>query len=118
MAVESICKLKDIFKAIHEFEASFLAQFGITLNEGIILCMLGDGPMKVGDICADCSLSSTRLSKVLRSMEQKGYITRRLGEEDRRTVYVELSPMGIEKRSTMSPDKVCIPESLALLLEK
>ncbi|TCN70064.1 MarR family winged helix-turn-helix transcriptional regulator [Acetobacteroides hydrogenigenes] len=116
--MNSICKLKDIYKALHEFEASFLKQYGITVNEGIILCMLGDGPLKVGDICADCSLSNSRLSKVLGSLEKKGYVQRTIDPNDRRVVMVELTPIGIEKRSTMSEEQVCIPDALSKLLEK
>lgn len=116
--MNSICKLKDIYKTLHEFEASFLKQYGITVNEGIIICMLGDGPLKVGEICADCSLSNTRLSKVLGSLETKGYVQRTIDSSDRRVVMVELTPLGVEKRSTMSEEQVCIPEALSKLLEK
>lgn len=116
--MESICKLKDIYKALHEFEASFLKQYGITVNEGIIICMLGNGPLKAGDICADCSLSTSRLSKVFGSLEQKGYIQRTIDPSDRRVVMVELTPLGVEKRSAMSEEQVCIPEALSKLLEK
>jgi MarR family transcriptional regulator, organic hydroperoxide resistance regulator len=116
--MKSICKLKDIYKALHEFEASFGKQYGITVNEGIILCMLGDGPLKVGDICSDCSLSNSRLSKVLGSLETKGYVQRSIDTGDRRIVMVELTPQGVEKRATMSEEQICIPEALSKLLEK
>lgn len=116
--MNSICKLKDIYKALHEFEASFLRQYGITVNEGIIICMLGNGPLKVGDICADCSLSTSRLSKVLGSLEQKGYVQRSIDASDRRVVMVELTPVGTDKRSTMSEEQICIPDALSKLLEK
>ena len=80
--------------------------------------MLGDGPLKVGDICADCSLSNSRLSKVLGSLEKKGYVQRTIDPNDRRVVMVELTPIGIEKRSTMSEEQVCISDALSKLLEK
>lgn len=115
--MESICKLKDIYKALYEFEAAFHEQFGITLNEGIVICMLSKGPMKAGDICAECSLSTSRLSKVLGALEQKGLIVRTMGKNDRRTIYVELTQAGVEKKSVMSPEKVCIPESLSKMLK-
>lgn len=115
--MNSICKLKDIYKALHEFEASFLKQHGITVNEGIIICMLSNGPLKAGDICADCSLSTSRLSKVLGTLEQKGFVQRTVGENDRRMVFVELTSKGMDKKASMSESDVCIPESLSKLLK-
>lgn len=115
--MESICKLKDIYKALYEFEASFLQQNQITINEGMILCLLGDGPQKAGVISVECSLSTSRLSKVLANLEGKGYIIRTFGANDRRQVMVELTEKGEAKRCAIKQQQVCIPEALSKLIE-
>lgn len=114
--MKSICKLKDIYKALFEFEALFLSTYGITINEGIILCMLSEGSRNAGEICTDCSLSTSRLSKVLGSLEGKGYVIRTIGEKDRRVVIVSLTSKGLDKVTAMKAEDICIPTPLANLL--
>lgn len=115
--MESICKLKDIYKALYEFEANFLGTYGVTINEGIIMCMLMDGAKKAGEICADCSLTASRLSKVLASLESKMYICRSIGNQDRRQIMVELTAEGLQKVTSIKSSQVCIPDALSILLK-
>ena len=40
--MEPICKLKDIYKALYNFEKEFSENSGITINEGMVLCSMKD----------------------------------------------------------------------------
>lgn len=114
--MKAICKLKDLYKVLHDFEASFLSSYGITLNEGIIMCMLSEGPRNAGEICTDCTLSTSRLSKVLNALEEKGYIQRSIAPKDRRQVKVELTSKGCEKVGIMQQEDILIPEALSCFI--
>ena len=38
--MEVLCKIRDIYRAIAEFEAQFEQAYGLSLNEGMLLCTL------------------------------------------------------------------------------
>ena len=42
--MESFCKIRDVYRAITEFEARFEKRYGLGLNEGSLLCALSDCP--------------------------------------------------------------------------
>lgn len=60
---------------------------------------------KVGDIGKKLYLSKSATSKMLRSLEEKGYIERTTTPKDRRNVYVHLSQKG-EKLITESKENM------------
>ena len=41
--MESICNLKDIYKALYQFEREFHETHQITINEAMVLCCMKDG---------------------------------------------------------------------------
>ena len=50
--MESICAIKDIYKALYQFEKTFAEVHDITINEAMLLCCLKDGETKsAGMIC-------------------------------------------------------------------
>lgn len=42
--MEALCKIRDIYRAIAEFEGQFVQQYDLSLNEGMLLCTLLDTP--------------------------------------------------------------------------
>ena len=62
--MESICAIKDIYKALYQFEKTFAEVHDITINEAMLLCCLKDGETKsAGMICEYIGLSNSRVSK-------------------------------------------------------
>lgn len=53
-------------------------------------------PVTAGDISAALDMTAPRVASILRSLEKKGYILRKSGESDRRTVIVTATPEGNE----------------------
>lgn len=115
--MESICRLKEVYRALYEFEAKFLTTYGITINEGIILCLLSSGARNAGEICEECSLSTSRLSKVLAMLESKGFVCRSIGVGDRRKVAVSLTEDGAAKVKAMKAEEICIPAFLTSIVK-
>lgn len=100
--MEPICRLKDIYKALYNFEKEFAEQNGITINEGMLLCCLKDGkPKSANELCDFVGLSNSRVSRVINSVEEKGYINREMGTTDRRQMIFTLTESGKEKTLTM-----------------
>ena len=74
----TLCKIRDLYRAIAEFESSFSKTYGISLNEGMLLCTLLDkGRMTSSELADALGLSHSNASKVIRSAEEKDLITKR-----------------------------------------
>lgn len=100
--MEAICKLKDIYKALYNFEKEFAEMNGITINEGMILCCMKDGkPRSANQLCGFVGLSNSRVSRVINTVESKGYIVREMGTTDKRQMIFSLSDSGKEKIKEM-----------------
>jgi len=100
--MEAICKLKDIYKALYHFEKEFAEKNGITINEGMVLCCLKSGePKAANELCDFVGLSNSRVSRVINTVESKGYIIREMGVKDKRQMIFTLTELGKQKISEM-----------------
>ena len=81
----------------------------ITINEAMLLCCLKDGDTKTaGMICEYIGLSNSRVSKVITSVENKGYIRRNINQNDKRQMCFSLTPDGTEKIQQMMQTVHCL----------
>ncbi|MDU1891832.1 MAG: MarR family transcriptional regulator [Dysgonomonas sp.] len=116
--MEPICKLKDIYKALYNFEKEFAESNGITINEGMLLCCLKDGkPKSANELCDFVGLSNSRVSRVINTVEQKGYIIRQMGTTDKRQMIFTLTDLGKQKTKEMQDKNINLSE-LATQLSK
>ena len=104
--MEPICKLKDIYKALYNFEKGFAEKHGITINEGMLLCCLKDGKSK----SAFVGLSNSRVSRVINTVEEKGYISREMGVVDKRQMIFTLTDSGKQKTKEMQSQGIDFSE--------
>ena len=42
--METLCKIRDVYRAIAEFEVQFTQMYDLSLNEGMLLCTLLNAP--------------------------------------------------------------------------
>lgn len=42
--METLCKIRDVYRAIAEFEVQFVQKYDLSLNEGMLLCTLLEAP--------------------------------------------------------------------------
>lgn len=109
--MEPICKLKDVYKALYNFEKEFAEKNGITINEGMILCCMKDGnPRSANDLCEFVGLSNSRVSRVINTVETKGYISRQMGITDKRQMIFSLTDLGSEKIKQMLSQNMSFSE--------
>ncbi|MDD2278197.1 MAG: MarR family transcriptional regulator [Bacteroidales bacterium] len=100
--MENLCKIKEVFRKIQQFEQKLNNELNVTINEAMVLCSLYEARKCSGDISTDTGISPSRASRVLLSLEQKGYIIRSLGDKDKRKMMFELSAEGEKKKLEIS----------------
>lgn len=114
--MEPICRIKEIYKALYQFEKAFAERHGITINEAMLLCCLKQGGARTaGDLCEFVGLSNPRVSKVIATVESKGYIQRRIGSHDRRQMLFSLTDLGAAKIRRMQQSAMGFDELFAQL---
>ena len=93
--METLCKIRDLYRAIAEFETRFEKVHHLCLNEGMLLCCLSKKKrLSSGEIAGLLGLTNSNTSKVIRSVEDKGYVERNLGDSDKRQMYFSLTAEG------------------------
>ena len=114
--MKTICAMRDVFKAMGNFETAFEKMYQITLNEAMILCALKEASEKVTatNLSKQTELSPSHTSKMLRILEEKGLI---VGSEDRRQMYFHLTHTGKQRVNELELDKVEIPDLLKPLFK-
>lgn len=106
--------VRDLYKALASFEAQFEKEYGLTLNEAMILCALQEAgkEMTATELADRTELTPSHTSKVIRTVEEKGLIKRVLGETDKRQMYFSLTRSGEKQLEAISLEKVEMPEML------
>jgi len=113
--MEPICQLKDIYKALYNFEKKFAEMNEITINEGMLLCCLKDGkPKSANELCDFVGLSNSRVSRVINTVEAKGYIKREMGTTDKRQMIFTLTDSGKQKTKEMQAKDLDFSELVSL----
>ena len=100
--MRTLVKIKDIYRAISEWEVELVRYHGITINEGLLLSGLAEveslTPTEIANLL---SLSFSNTSKVIRSCETKKLIYRIMDKFDRRRMYFAITEKGINKISNV-----------------
>ena len=115
--METLCKIRDLYRAIAEFETRFEKVHHLCLNEGMLLCCLSKKKrLSSGEIAELLGLTNSNTSKVIRSVEDKGYVERNLGDSDKRQMYFSLTSEGNKILKEMECCNIEIPELLRSVL--
>ena len=61
--METLCKIRDVYRAIAEFEVQFTQMYDLSLNEGMLLCTLLNTP----------KLTSSEIAEALGLQHFKGH---------------------------------------------
>lgn len=111
--IEKLCKLRDIQHAINHYEVEFLKLHGICLNEGMMLCSLTKSDcLSSGELGELAGLTTSNTSKVISSLEKKGFIKRVLGKTDKRQMYFHITAKGKECMDGIGCDNIKLPKIL------
>lgn len=113
-----LCRIREIQRGILHFETQFEEMFGISLNEGMALCSLKEcGCLKSGEVCQRLGLTGSNTSKILRSVEAKGLVTRELGETDHRQMIFSITDKGLSLLEEIEQRDMEFPELLRTITD-
>lgn len=118
MNMEILCKIRDVYRSIAEYEAQFTKLHSLSLNEGMVLCSLSKTEhLASGEIAELLGLTASNASKVIKSVEAKKLIKRVMGSDDRRHMYFSLTMEGLTRLNAMKSSNQSIPEHLLRLVD-
>lgn len=111
--------MRDLYKALSEFENSFETAYGVTLNEAMILCSLkeADSEMTSSALSERTELKPAHTSKIIGGIEDKGLIVRSLGKEDKRQMFFSLTENGQKLLKKILADNIEIPQLIKPLFK-
>ncbi len=111
--MEKLCKIRDVQRAIMAFEQQFSNDYGISLNEGMLLCSLAKSePLSSKELGQLLGLTSSNISKVIASAEKKRLIIRTMGNEDKRQMYFSLEQDGKQIIKSIKCSEFVLPSIL------
>ncbi len=110
--MDCICVIKDIYRALHSFEDEFLKTYDLCINEALVLCSLRNKQLSSSEIAEQAGLKFSHASKIIKSIEEKGLITRMIGHSDKRYMNFELSERGNEILNKIEKSPLQIPDLL------
>lgn len=110
--VSTLCQIRDVYRAIYEFELNFQQLYGLGLNEGMLLCSLSAQKYSSNELAGVLGLSNSNTSKVIKSIEKKKLIKRIVGKDDKRQMYFILTDLGRKKLESIKCAEFSIPELL------
>lgn len=113
--IKSVCTLHYLTKAVVELQNNIQQQFGITMNEAVVLCCIGQAEATAGEIAAGIGMTASATSKVIRTVEGKSLITRRCGDIDHRCMKFRLSEKGLALLQRLKAEELTVPWFIAPL---
>ena len=93
-------------RATSKSSEAFMSEFDLTSARVAVISVLHRQPDKrltVGEIAAGLHVSSTNISRRLDGLEKAGWVQRDRNPDDGRSIYISLTPMGIEKAEAILP---------------
>ncbi|MDR1876630.1 MAG: MarR family transcriptional regulator [Flavobacteriaceae bacterium] len=114
--MESICEIKEVYKALYLFEKNFQDKNEITINEALVLCCLKYGETKTAnEISGFIGLSNSRASRIINTVEKKNFIIRSMGAKDKRQMLFSLTEEGKRKIEEMKANEVTYKAFLEMI---
>jgi DNA-binding MarR family transcriptional regulator len=99
-------------------DRALLAGHDLTVSDFEVLQQLHgvdaeDGRLRLHDLGEQVHLSQSALSRLITRLEKAGLVTRCVCEDDRRSVWTELTPLGAQRYSEARPTHRAILTELA-----
>ncbi len=110
MEPDDLCTIKDVFKKIYKFENNLQKTFNLSINEILTLCTLSSKKMSSTGMAKEIGVSPSRMSRILKKLEEKKLITRALSKKDKRKMIFDLTQNGREKISRIYKSNIKIPK--------
>lgn len=107
-----LCDLRRLILDLRRFEETLKEQTNLSLNEALCLCQSGKGNLEPSNLAQELEISPSRLSRILDSLETRGFLVRSISEEDRRIINIDLTKKGQQTVETLHCTNISIPRHL------
>ncbi len=104
--------MRELMMALSDFENKLTDAHGVSLNEAMVLCSVGGECITASVISERTGLRPSHASKVIGALEERGYLIRELGKQDKRQMYLSLTDIGKKCLSQIKKHQFDIPELL------
>ena len=94
--ITCMCVMRELMMALSDFENKLMDAHGVSLNEAMVLCSLGGECVTASVVAERTGLRPSHASKVIGTLEERGYLKRELGKQDKRQMYLSLTDTGME----------------------
>lgn len=99
-----LSSLRRIIRTVDQNEKELSQLSGLTLPQLLLLQTLQSGqPMTTGALAKHMDLAQATVTSILDRLENRGLVTRTRNPIDKRKVWIELTPAGLERLNT-APD--------------
>lgn len=115
--VRCICLMRELMISIRDLEQQLMESAQCDLNQAMALCVISGEPVSASEVSARIGLLPAHTSKLLSAVEDRGWIGRRLGREDKRKVFFSLTRKGEQKLAEIRSLNLSVPELLQPLFE-
>src|SRR5574344_1420109 len=114
---ECLCRIRDIYRMASAFDQTLRKQFGLNINEAMLLCLVSDKKyISSGEIAEEMGLTHSNASKVISSLEKQKLICRHACKEDLRCRKFSIAEKGQELLAAINCDSVVLPEDFKSLI--
>ena len=115
--ITCICVMRELMMALSDFENKLMEAQGVSLNEAMVLCALGGECVTASVIAERTGLRPSHTSKVIGALEERDYLMRELGKQDKRQMYLSLTEAGKECLGRIKAYEFEVPELLKPVFE-
>ena len=109
--------MRELFEALSVLESGLLEAHGVSLNEAMVLCSIGQEKVIASTIVERTGMTASHASKVIRSAEKKELLVREPGEKDKRQVHFTLTQSGLTCLAGIKEKGIDIPDLLVPLFK-
>ncbi|MDE6592678.1 MAG: MarR family winged helix-turn-helix transcriptional regulator [Oscillospiraceae bacterium] len=92
----SVGRLMEVLRRVYYLKTPSRLEYFLRGENKALSYICQQCPVTAGDISAALDMTAPRVAVILRSLEKKGYILRKSGDSDKRTVIVTATPEGNE----------------------
>lgn len=104
--------MRELMMALSDFENKLTDAHGVSLNEAMVLCSVGAECITASLISERTGLRPSHASKVIGALEERGFLIRELGKQDKRHMYLSLTSVGKECLLRIKAYEFELPELL------
>lgn len=110
--VKCICVMRDIVSAMSELENRLTDHLGLTLNEAMALCAIGEHSVAASVVAERTGMRASHCSKIISALERRELVYRSIDTHDKRQINMALTDAGMKRLNSLKEYKIVVPQIL------